>query len=64
MSIRLDSGTSCSFSNKDKKSIVAGACGVNEVKIYHWLDGAYRPGTLIHNIGHGCFSIDSSHCTN
>jgi hypothetical protein len=64
MSTLRVSGTSPSLRHKDKKSIVAGACGVNEVKIYHWLDGTYRPTTLVHNIGHGCFSIDSSFTTN
>ena len=51
------------FRNKDRNSIVAGACGINEVKVFHREEGRFSGSTLVHGIGHACFSIDSSWVT-
>ena len=44
--------------------MLAGACGINEVKMFHRQEGKLASSTLIHGIGHGCFSVDSSWTTN
>lgn len=39
---------------------MAGACGINEVKILHREDGRFKVSTVISGLGKGCFSVDSS----
>lgn len=44
--------------------ILAGSCGINEVKVLRPINGRYEASTLIHDLKHGCFSVDSSYKNN
>ena len=39
---------------------MAGACGVNEVKVFHREGSSYSLSTVLGNLEGGCFSVDTS----
>ena len=47
-------------SNFEDDTIIAGSCGVNEVKVFRKHDGTYELTTKIQGLTNGCFSVDSS----
>jgi hypothetical protein len=46
--------------NFEDDTIIAGSCGINEVKVFRKREGAYELSTKIQALANGCFSVDSS----
>lgn len=51
--------TAC-FSKLNKGMVLAGACGINEVKLFNEENGKYRLAARLYDLKHGCFSVDFS----
>jgi hypothetical protein len=52
---------SCCFSPKNNNTIVAGACGINEVKVFNRGEGEkFKESFRLHGLKNGVFSVDHS----
>lgn len=49
------------YRNFEDDTIIAGSCGVNEVKVFRKREGSYEMSSLIQGLANGCFSVDSSY---
>jgi len=47
--------------NFETNTILAGSCGVNEVKVFRRKDGEYKLTSHIQGLDNGVYSVDSSH---
>lgn len=55
---------SAGFAKYDKDVILAGACGLDEVKVFHNASGKPALSTVIRGLKGGCFSVTSAHKAN
>ena len=53
-----------SFANYDKNVILAGACGLDEARVFHNATGQPALSTVVGGLKGGCFSITSAHQAN
>ena len=53
-----------SFGKYDKNLILAGACGLDEAKIFHNATGQPTLSTVVRGLKGGWFSITSAHLAN
>ena len=61
MFIQLVSGKIFKLCSKLQKGMVlAGACGVNEVKLFYENNSKHQLAARLYDLKHGCFSVDLS----
>jgi WD40 repeat protein len=53
---------SCCFSPQGNSTILAGSCGINEIKVYNRTEvgGRFKESFRLHGIKNGVFSVDHS----